>query len=253
MKKNLFIYFLLIHQIGFGQDLKTLDSNEVNDKMIYSEFLKIISKAEEKAEKKIVKFDSPISLSLDSTSQFYFKRIENKLANLDTTLTAEQLMSYRNFKISNDLRYNYLDTICVELYKYNEKKEYQKAIDLAKIVLIESPNNITGHKEIALAYEKIGNKKLSVMHFNMMKKIILSTYIYGDGSYDFPLYANNFFEGLSILEAFKNCLPQRLTLMLDKKERVLGVFNCKYEGEILNIELSQYKSTLSTIPHHIEK
>lgn len=191
--------------------------NTTNSLRMYGEEVKKIFPA----------FTVPLSASEDEHSIYYFKTIEEKLIKLDSTISAEQIISLTKFKISkNQIDPDLLDSLANKMYKQNEEKKYSEAIETAKIMLDKSPNNITGHKEISLAYKRMGNDKLSSLYFGMLVKILTSVFKYGDGTGDFPFLVNNFFEGISIYEAAFRCKPNKITLILDKRERLLGAYNC---------------------------
>lgn len=218
---------------------KSSQKNNSNSDRMYGEQAKVV----------LPKFDIPISSSADTKSMYYFKTVEDKLIKLDTTITAEQIISLTKFKISkNEIRPNLLDSLANQTYKLNEDKKYDEAIKTAKIILTQSPNNITGHKEISLAYKRIGNDSLSNLHFAMLVKIITSVFKYGDGTYEYPFFVNNFFEGISIYEAAFRCKPNKMTVMLDKHNRLLGAYN-GYSSAMDEIlirysELTHWKSQL---------
>ena len=221
--------FLLLANLTFGQKApllpkphkpprqeKTTNANKVDSQKMYGEQVKTI----------LPKFEIPLSASTDIKSIYYFKTVEEKLTKLDTTITAEQIISLTKYNISkNQIDTKFLDSLANKAYKLNEEQNYSNAIKTAQLILNQSPNNITGHKEIGLAYKKIGKDSLSNLHFSMLVKTIMSVFKYGDGTYDYPFLVNNFFEGISIYEAAFRCKPNKMTLMLDKKNRLLGAYN----------------------------
>src|SRR5687767_5256581 len=204
MKKHpLIITFVILGNVVFGQKM-------------YGE----------KPKATIPKFGITLSVSTDPTSQYYYKSVEDKLNQLDTAVTAEQIISYTRYKVlTARLNPNLLDSLANRTYKLNEEKKYKDAIAKARELLSLSPNNISGHKEIAFAYKRIGNDSLSGLHFAMMVKVITSVFKYGDGRYEHPFLINNFFEGFSIYEAAFRCKPNKMVLMLDKNKRLLGAYN----------------------------
>jgi len=172
------------------------------------------------------KFEIPLSSSTNTESIYYFKTIENKLVQLDSTITAEQIISITKFNSFNTITDpKLLDSLANKAYKLNDEKNYTEAIKTAQLILDKCPNNITGHKEISLAYRRIGNDNLADKHFGMMTKIISSVFKYSDGTYDSPFLINNFFEGISIYEAAFRCKPNKATLIADKQGRLLGAYN----------------------------
>lgn len=254
---NLTIIFLFFANLTFGQiapppphpnQHKIITNKNTNSLRMYGEQVKTI----------FPKFEISISESENLKSVYYFKTVENKLMLLDTTITAEQIISLTKFNIyKNQIDSKILDSLANKTYKQNEEKNYSEAINSAKLILNQSPNNITGHKEISLAYKKMGLDSLSNLHFLIMKKIILSVFKYGDGTYDYPFLINNFFEGISIYEAAFRCKPKKVTLMLDKKKRLLGAYN-GYSSAMDEIlirysELSHWKSKLKSDEYIIEK
>ena len=113
---------------------KSSQKNNSNSDRMYGEQAKVV----------LPKFDIPISSSADTKSMYYFKTVEDKLIKLDTTITAEQIISLTKFKISkNEIRPNLLDSLANQTYKLNEDKKYDEAIKTAKIILTQSPNNIS--------------------------------------------------------------------------------------------------------------
>jgi tetratricopeptide (TPR) repeat protein len=205
----------------------------------------------------IPKFSIELSASTDAKSQYYYKLVEGRLKKLDTTVTAEQLISYTRYKVlTTKLNPGQLDDLASELYQLNEEKKYKQAVTKARELLALSANNITGHKELSLAYKKLGNDSLAQLHFGMMVKIISSVFKYGDGRYEHPFMINNFFEGLSIYEAAFRCKPNKTVVMLDKHKRLLGAYN-GYSSAMDEIlirysELSHWKPLLTDGDYIIE-
>lgn len=175
----------------------------------------------------VSEFKIPSNESTNVNSIYYFKNVENLLAKLDTLVSAEQIISLTKYKIkSNTINPTYLDSLARKAYKLNEDKKYDEAIVVAKEILNQSPNNITGHKEMSFAYKHLGNQNLSNRHFLVMVKILNSVLKYGDGSRENPYILNNFFEGLSIYEAKFGCYPRKVTLILTKEKKLLGGYDC---------------------------
>ncbi len=206
----------------------------------------------------IPKFSIALSASTDPASEYYYKSVENKLNRLDTTVTAEQIISYTKYRVQTaHTNPSLLDSLATKMYKLNEAKKYKDAISKAKALLSLSPNNISGHKEIALAYKQLGNDSLSGLHFGMLVKVLSSVFKYGDGSYDYPFLINNFFEGISIYEAAFRCNPDKTALMLDKNKRLLGAYNgySRAMDEILirYAELSHWKPFLKKEDYIVEE
>ncbi|MCX8525679.1 DUF4919 domain-containing protein [Chryseobacterium formosus] len=226
MKKNLFtLLFLLLAHFMFGQIPPPPPEPPAKEK-INSDKSSSLRMYGEEVQAVFPKFNIPLSLSNDKKSIYYFKNVEEKIIQLDSTVTAEQIISLTKFNISkNNIDPTLLDSLANRTYKLNEEKNYTDAIKTAQILLKKSPNNITGHKEISLAYKKIGEENLSAKHLGMMSKIITSIFKYGDGNSENPFLINNFFEGFSIYEAAYRCKPKKVTLILDKKQRLLGAYN----------------------------
>ena len=197
--------------------VKPIEISEINN----------ISNEEEIPQNIIPKFNISIKESNDVNSIYYFKKIEDQITKLDTLISAEQIISLTKYKIySNTINPTYLDSLAKKAYKLNEDKNYNMAIEVAKQILIQSPNNITAHKELAFAYKHIDNNNLSNLHFLMMVKIIKSILKYGDGSQKNPYILNNFFEGLSIYEAKFGCFPKKVRLILTAEKKLLGGYDC---------------------------
>lgn len=259
MKKFLLIISLFLFiNFTFGQNAplppkpptpdKTTKSSNSNSYRMYGKVEKTI----------LPKFDIPLSESSNINSIYYFKTVENKIIKLDSTVTAEQIISLTKFNISkNKINPNYLDSLSNKAYKQNEEKKYLEAINTTTLILNHSPNNIAGHKEIAFAYKRIGKDSLSSLHLTMMTKIIKAVFKFSDGTYEYPFLVNNFFEGFSIYEAVFRCIPKKFTLMLDKKERILGAYNGYSSAfdEILikYTELSHWKPKLKPDDYIVEK
>ncbi|MBB6372469.1 DUF4919 domain-containing protein [Chryseobacterium shigense] len=181
----------------------------------------------EEAQNIIPQFKVSLSESTDKNSVYYFKNIEAQIAKLDTLVSAEQMISLTRYKIqTGTINPAYLDSLAGKAYKFNEDKQYSEAIETAKKILIQSPNNITAHKEMSYAYKRLGDNNLSGLHFSMMVKIIKSVLKYGDGSRKSPYILNNFFEGLSIYEAKFDCFPKKVRLILTTEKKLLGGYDC---------------------------
>lgn len=252
------ILFFLISSLTFGQKAplppkppkmeKGSKTNEADSRRMYGEEVKTT----------FPKFEIPLSASTDVNSVYYFKTIEEKLVKLDTLITEEQIISLTKFNISkNQINPSFLDSLANKAYKLNEEKNYTDALKTAQLLLNQSPNNITGHKELSLAYDRIGNDSLSSLHFSMMKKVLKSVFKYGDGTYDYPFLVSNFFEGISIYEAAFRCKPNKVALMLDKKNRLLGAYN-GYSSSMDEIlirysDLTHWKSQLKESDYSEER
>ena len=234
MNKNRYILILfLLVNISFAQKTNSIKNSK------------------KKIEKTIIpKFEIPLSESSNINSVYFYKNVEDKLTKLDTTITSEQIISLTKYKISEKvIKPKYLDSLFNVIYKLNEEKKYVEAIEIGKIILNQSPNNISAIKELGLAYRKIGNENLGNSYFAMLVKIVKSVFKYGDGTFEFPYLLNNFSEGISIYEAAFRCKPNKSVIMLDKKKRLLGAYN-GYSSSLDEIiirysELSHWKSELN--------
>lgn len=249
------IVFFVFNNMFSGQEPpkpliteKTSVKNITNSFRIYGE-----------VEKRILpRFEISLSESLNNNSIYYFKTVQQKLNKLDSTVTAEQIISLTKFYISEEkINPTYLDSLSNKAYKQNEEKKFLDAIITAKLILNHSPNNIAGHKEMGLAYKQLGNDNLADMHLLIMKKIIDAVFKYSDGTYEYPFIVNNFFEGFSIYEAVYRCRPKKVVLMLDKKSRLLGAYNgysASYDEIFIKYtDLSHWKSRLKPDDYRIEK
>lgn len=183
------------------------------------------------------KFNIAITESTNPSSVYYYKNIEALIRKGDTTaITAGQIISLTKYKIySNTINPTNLDSLANKVYKLNEAKKYDEAITLAKEILNQSPNNITGHKELAFAYKKLGDTELANLHFSMMVKIINSIFKYGDGTRNSPYIFNNFFEGISVYEAKFGLYPQRTRLILTKEKILLAGYDSYHIMRFANL------------------
>ncbi|MBF7093200.1 DUF4919 domain-containing protein [Flavobacterium sp. ALJ2] len=211
-------------------DSSTNDSKKgkTKSKAKENEILEVHQDTYDEVKKTLIpEFIIPIDESTNVNSIYYFKNVEKMLFKLDTLVSAEQIISLTKYKIhSNKINPTYLDSLANKAYKLNEEKKYDEAITVIKEILNQSPNNISGHKEIAYAYKHLGNDNLSNLHFLMMVKIINSVFKYGDGSRDKPYILNNFYEGLSIYEAKFGCFPKKVRLILTSEKKLLGGYDC---------------------------
>jgi hypothetical protein len=186
--------------------------------------------------KTIPKFNISINESTNANSIYYFKNIELQIAKLDTLISDEQIISLTKYQIhASIINPTYLDSLAKKVYKLNEEKSYTEAIELAKLILVQCPNNITAHKEMSYSYKHIDNEKLSNLHFSMMVKIIKAVFKYGDGSRINPYILNNFFEGLSIYEAKFGCFPKKVRLILTTEKKLLGGYDCYHIMRFSNL------------------
>ena len=280
MKKNyLFLYFLFfLFNFSFGQapppppppnpkDFKKemisgdYENNSSTVKTKKStkktESIEAIEIAETKPEKKtassiiVPKFPIALAESTNKNSVYYFKSIEERITKFDTLISEEQLISLTKYKIhSNTINPTFLDSLATKVYKLNEEKKYTEAIELAKAILIQSPNNLTGHKEIGYAYKHIGNTDLANKHFMMMVKIIKSILKYSNGSLKNPYILNNFFEGKSLYEADFGCFPDT-SLVLTTDKRLLGTYKCFHINTLA--DLTHWLPLLKKGDYYIEK
>ena len=163
-----------------------------------------------------------------------------KLAGNQTDLANELL----NLLIKN------LRQDVTTIHQLYEEKKYTEAIELAKAILIQSPNNLTGHKEIGYAYKHIGNTDLANKHFRMMVKIIKSILKYSNGSLKNPYILNNFFEGKSLYEADFGCFPDT-SLVLTTDKRLLGTYKCFHINTLA--DLTHWLPLLKKGDYYIEK
>jgi tetratricopeptide (TPR) repeat protein len=220
------------------------------------ETVEIVEIAEAKPEKKpathvVPKFTIALEESTNKNSIYYFKSIEERIIKFDTLISDEQLISLTKYKIhSNTINPTYLDSLANKVYQLNEAKKYTKAIEVAKAILIQSPNNLTGHKEISYAYKHSGNTDLANKHFIMMVKIIKSIVKYGDGGLKNPYILNNFFEGKSLYEAKFGCFPET-TLVLTTDKRLLGTFRCFHINTLA--DLTHWLPLLKKEDYNIQK
>lgn len=175
---------------------------------------------------KVSVFNISQSELVDSNSKFYYKTIEKKFQALDTSISSVESIALTNYLIAVvDFNPAVLDSLGMLAYQLNENKEYNKAISTCRKILQQSANNITGHKEMAYAYNKIGKLDSAQQHLAIMEVIINSVFEFGNGTYNSPWLLNNFFEGVSIYEAAYKCNPRNRALMLDKQGRLLGGYN----------------------------
>jgi tetratricopeptide (TPR) repeat protein len=191
----------------------------------------------EDTQKSVQSFSVSIAESTNPSSIYYYKNVETLLQKLDTAaITPAQIISLTKYKIhSNSINPTFLDSLARKVYKLNEEKNYNEAISTAKEILKQSPNNITGHKELSYAYKRLGNEKLANRYFEMMVKIITSVFRYGEGSRKTPYIVNNFFEGLSIYEAKFGCLPSKTRLILTSEKVLLGGYDCFHIMRFANL------------------
>jgi hypothetical protein len=182
---------------------------------------------EDKSQQSVERFDVKFTESTNPNSVYYYKNVEALLQKGDTTaITAAQIISLTKYKIhSKTINPTYLDSLARKVYKLNEDKKYNEAIIVGKEILNQSPNNITGHKELSYTYKRLGNTELCNLHFSMMVKIIASVFKYGEGSRESPYILNNFFEGVSIYEARFGLYPQKTRLILTKEKVLLGGYD----------------------------
>ncbi|WP_163407022.1 DUF4919 domain-containing protein [Flavobacterium ajazii] len=224
--------------------------------LIYGDSSKKSKKEDEESATKIIEVSNNVSISEENTSQksiqpynvsiteltnqnsvYYYKNVQTLLQKLDTTaVTAAQIISLTKYKIhSNTINPTRLDSMARKAYKLNEDKKYDEAIITSKEILNLSPNNISGHKELAYAYKGLGNHELSNLYFEMMVKIITSIFQYGDGSRKSPYILNNFFEGISIYEAKFECYPKKVTVLLTPEKVLLGGYDCYHIMRFSNL------------------
>lgn len=194
-------------------------------------------------------FDIPKEEFVRPNSIYYFRTIENKFNLTDTVLTSREILSltryYADKKLVNPKT---LDSLANKAYKLIEEKKYQEAIVISKQLLKLNPNNLTGHKEIALAYSKTNHADSAKIHQTIMIKIIKAIFEFSDGTYKYPFILNNYFEAFSIYEAVFYSKPSKSTLMLDKSGRLLGAYygySSRYDEIVIRYsELSHWRHRL---------
>lgn len=218
--------------------------------------VEVVEIAETKPKKELArtvvsKFPIALEESTNKNSIYYFKSIEEKIVKFDTLISEEQLISLTKYKIhSSTINPTYLDSLANTVYKLNENKKYAEAIEVAKAILLQSPNNLAGQKEISYAYNHIGNTDLANKHFAMMVKIIKSIVKYSDGSLKNPYIFNNFFEGKSLYEAKFGCFPDT-SLVLTTEKKLLGTYKCFHINTLS--DLTHWLPLLKKEDYYFEK
>lgn len=186
----------------------------------------------------------------DIKSKFYFKTIENKLNNLDTNISSEEIISYTKYRNSLEFDPFKIDSISLAIYKLNENSKYENAIKLCDKLKTISPNNITLHKELSFAYKRLGRTDISEKHFEIMKKIIIAVEKYSDGCRINPYILNNCFEGVSLYEAKFSLYPKKARFIQTESKKII------YGYEIYHImrfaDLNHYKKYLNQGDYKIE-
>ncbi|WP_347051932.1 tetratricopeptide repeat protein [Flavobacterium olei] len=215
------------------------DNNKKDKSKQKTKIVEVTTYNEPVVDKKIFVSDFKVSLEefYNVNSNFYYKKVEDLLSKLDTTLISdEQIISLTKYKIhANAINPSNLDSLARKAYKLNEEKKYDEALIITKQILYQSPNNITGHKESSYAYKHLGNTELSNAHFKMMVKLINSVMKYGEGIRSSPYILNNFFEGVSIYEAKFGLYPQRTRLILTKEKVLLAGYDSYHIMRFANL------------------
>lgn len=261
MKKILFLILTSYFNFCFGQEVppppppkNNVQSNA--EKSDSEKNIKIIEVKNTKSENskiescQVEKFKIKSKNFTDRNSKYYYKTIENKLNELDTYITAEEIISYTKYRNSLDFDPFKIDSISSAIYKLNENSKFEEAIKLCGDLQKISPNNITLHKELAFAYKKVGKTELSEKHFDFMKKIISAVEKYSDGCRINPYILNNGFEGFSLYEAVFSVFPNKTRFILTKSKKII------YGYDIYHImrfaDLNHYKKYLKEEEYKIE-
>ena len=186
----------------------------------------------------------------DKNSKYYFKTVENKLNNIDLNISSEEIIAYTKYRNNLDFNPFRIDSIASAIYKLNGDAKFEEAIKLCDKLKSISPNNITLHKELALAYKKIGKTEISEKHFEMMKKILNAVEKYSDGCRISPYILNNCFEGKSLYEAKFSLFPSKTRFILTESKNII------YGYDIYHImrfaDLNHYKKYLKEGEYKIE-
>jgi hypothetical protein len=186
----------------------------------------------------------------DKNSKYYYKTIENKLNNVDLEISSEEIIAYTKYRNNVEINPFRIDSIASAIYELNGDSKFEEAIKLCDQLKSISPNNITLHKELALAYKKIGKTEISEKHLEMVKIILTAVEKYSDGCRINPYILNNCFEGKSLYEAKFSLFPSKTRFILTESKKII------YGYEIYHImrfaDLNHYKKYLKKGEYKIE-
>ncbi|MGV3611522.1 MAG: DUF4919 domain-containing protein [Fluviicola sp.] len=158
----------------------------------------------------------------ETGSEFFHEKIRERLIAFDTTLTPKHMLSYTHY-VQQTAPFNpsELDILAKKIYKLNEEKNYQKALEKCRELLAVSPNNITGFKEMSFAFNRTGEEDSVKIFFTLMVKAIEGAKLSGNGDMESPLVLNNSFELTSLIEASTGLYADKSAVIKDSKDRIL--------------------------------
>lgn len=199
----------------------------------------------------IEEFTTPKKSFHNPNSEFYHDEIYDLLLKMDTSLSAEQIVSYNRFSSTKkEAQGKLLDELGNQAYEQNEKELYLKAIETCKKLKKIFPGSIAAHKELSYAYAQLGDTITSQLHFTFMKKLISGVFKFSNGDYDHPFIVGNSFDEFCIYESVFSSKPSKSGFILTKDGRMLGAFYgyspTMNEILILYCEAPQYKGKLES-------
>ncbi|MDF3025957.1 MAG: hypothetical protein K0S23_264 [Fluviicola sp.] len=158
----------------------------------------------------------------DADSEFFHEKVRSRLAAFDTTLTPKHMLSYTHYvQLSAPFNPSDLDLKAKKVYKLNEEKQYRDALEKCRELLMISPNNITGFKEMGFAFKKLGEEDSVQICFTLMVKAIEGAKLSGNGDIKSPYVLNNSFELTSLIEATTGLYVDKSPVIKDSKGRIL--------------------------------
>jgi len=171
------------------------------------------------------------SIIKDSNSIYFPTSIEALFNNKDTSISHNQLIAYnvswRKEPQNNPLE---IDKQCIELLQAIENKKFKKSIKIGRSILKVCPSNFTAHRELALAYRKIGDYTNAKYHELITIKLISAQMRFGNGSQERPFNMNNYAELMTYYEIVFRCKPDRAGFLKLKDGRILGALKCFSAG-----------------------
>jgi len=118
---------------------------------------------------------------VDSSELFYPKLFERFRA-ADSTLTNYEILALQIGYTDNDNYWPYQDVEMErEIWRLNEQKEYEKAIQTCDTLLSRNPFSILAFREKYYAYYKLGQQDSADYYYERFEKIVLCDLSTGDG------------------------------------------------------------------------
>ncbi|WP_255037634.1 DUF4919 domain-containing protein [Lacihabitans soyangensis] len=162
-----------------------------------------------------------ISDTKNSSSNYYFPKLKERISNYDTTLTKSEILHIliASTEIENDIEE--LESKEYEIFESSEKKEFNQSIELSKKLLIKYPWNLTAHKELSYALKSNGDSLSNdyKKHYQFFRKITESYLTTGNGNFESPMFSVTFMDAFQIMNGYFRCKPTTKQMFFENQTK----------------------------------